>query len=477
MLNRRIAANGLRQSFPMDEYELSMQLQMAQQYLQYGRLDQAETILQRLLDSEPDNSKALEAIANVFARRKRFGDAVAAAEKAFAREPGNVEISKFLVRALQLHGAQLAESGELDDARACLRRALQIDPDHADIMYMLSHLSIHEEHGDTVHEMERLFAEPELPGDQRRRLAFALGKAYDDLGNYDKAYDFMVEGNRIARGEIEYSTEQRDRDFALLKHHFDAEYFRRCEGVGIDDDRPILVTGLPRSGTTLVEQILSSHPLVHGGGELRVIDEIISRVTERCGTSPLISGFDQAHPGVLSEMASEYSGALAALCPDKPYTTDKNLAMFIYIGLIAVMLPNAKIVHCLRDPRDQGLSVFMNDFGSDQPYAYDLAELAHYTVLYADLMRYWKAVLPGRIHTIGYEELVADPESNIRELLEYCGLDFTEECLNFHRSKREVSTLSLSQVRRPLHSRSIGRWKNYETHLRPLIDALGDEYA
>jgi hypothetical protein len=228
-----------------------------------------------------------------------------------------------------------------------------------------------------------------------------------------------------------------------------------------------------RSGSTLVEQILASHPLVHGAGELRDLAQVTIGSSEKItGTKfPLCAA--KLSPSNLEKLGADHTKRLRRFSTSAKYITDKKLHNFLYVGMIRLILPNAKIIHCKRDPKDTCLSVFKNYFTSTHKYAYDLKELGEYYKLYQGLMDYWYNILPDYIFDIQYEDIVGNQEDTTRKLLEYCELPWDEACLSFHRTVRPVRTASAEQVRRPIYNSSVGLWKQYEKHLSPLLNALG----
>jgi len=288
---------------------------------------------------------------------------------------------------------------------------------------------------------------------------------------YDKAFEYLAEGNRIAHEVHPSRIKKAAQNFQQIQRIFNADFFRRCEDTGIADDSPILITGMPRSGSSLVEQVLATHPQVYGAGETECFYHIIDKVNQALDIRYPV-GFDTLDKQTLQDIAGRYVAELKALAGGEHYITDKNMGSIIHIGLIGVILPKAKIIHCQRDPRDQGLSFFQHDFLNLQPNSYDLADIGRYYRIRQSLMAHWKRLLPGRIYTVRYEDMVTDLEKSTRKLLEHCGLPFDRTCLAFDETERTVNTASLAQVRRPLYSSSVGRWKNYEKQLQPLISAL-----
>jgi Sulfotransferase family len=308
----------------------------------------------------------------------------------------------------------------------------------------------------------------EMPEQQRMQLHFALGKAYDDLDRGDDAFAHMQAGNRLKRQTAGYEEARSLNFFERIKTAFSADFTAKAHK-GYADAAPIFVIGMPRSGTTLVEQIISSHPSVGAAGEISALNDAVRTL----GAFPDAIG--HASDEALSRAAEKYVRKLRTYAPDAAYVTDKAPSNFYLIGFIHLALPDAKIVHVMRDPVDTCLSCYSKLFTRGQGYSYDLAELGRYYRAYNDLMRHWRDVLPeGRVLDVRYEDVVADIEGQAQRLLSHCGLAWDDRVLSFHQSARTVSTASASQVRRPIYASSVARWRRYEAHLAPLIDTLGD---
>jgi hypothetical protein len=304
-------------------------------------------------------------------------------------------------------------------------------------------------------------------------LCFAMGKVCEDLADYDKAYSHFARGNALARRLMPFDYERERRFIERLQKVFDADLLASTRPISGTGRTPIFVIGMPRSGTTLVEQIVSSHPLVHGAGELNCLMRIATQVARRGGGEVFPEGVARLSAADLADAASEYLRCSGHTEESEPFLTDKLPANFLLVGMIRLMFPNARVIHCQRDPIDTCMSCFKHYFPSGQRYSYDLVDLGRYYRLYQELMAHWHAVLPGFVYDIQYETLVADQERETRRLLEFCGLPWDEACLDFHRARRAVKTVSVAQVRRPVYQSSVQIWRRYEKHLRPLMDALG----
>ena len=304
------------------------------------------------------------------------------------------------------------------------------------------------------------------------QLHFALGKAFDDVGEYDQSFPHYIKGCRIKRSLIDYDEASTQRNFDQTINLFTEEFLSRFPGAGVDSGLPIFVLGMPRSGTTLTEQIIASHPVVYGAGELRDLSLIGNAV---CGGSELNFPDNMAHATVdtIRSVGDQYVAALQARSPNAKRMTDKMPANFFLIGLVHMALPNAKIVHVNRNPIDTCVSNFARLFGRNQYQSYDLRELGRYYKNYLSLMAHWRRVLPeDTIYDLCYEDLVKDTEAEARQLMEYLELQWTDAVLDYRKTERQVRTASLTQVRQPIYTSSIERWCNYEKHLSPLFEAL-----
>ena len=364
------------------------------------------------------------------------------------------------------------DAGRFDEARVCFRRAMALQPEYsARYCFLIAQVSRFSEPDDDLRHMEALHAKSAADSDDRMLLAFALGRAFDQLGDFDRAFDYLDEGNRIAGARHPFVAGS----VAVepLTSVFDTAFRDRMTGTRPDGPLPILIAGLPRSGSTLVEQILASHSTVSGGGELGSLRRLSFAAAERLGGA-FPEAFRAAGPPDLDRVGREYVRELAGLAGGRACVTDKSLGAIPFIGVIATALPDLRIVHCRRDFRDQGLSCYQHFFGPQQRFSYDLRNIAAYFRSRETLIQHWRQLFPGRILTLQYEALVADPGTQIRALLDFCGLPFEPACLAFHETERAVRTFSLTQVREPVYTSSVGRWKNYERQLEPLIEALGD---
>jgi hypothetical protein len=317
--------------------------------------------------------------------------------------------------------------------------------------------------------MEALLARETLAAEERCLLRYALGKAYADLGQYDLSFAHQIEANRIRRAMISYDFAATEAQFERVRRVFTPELMARLEGKGHPSDRPVFVLGVMRSGTTLVEQILSSHPAVAGVGEIPDF---------RLAVGQALKGFPEpvrtASPEALRRAGELYLAMTDAAAGSASRVIDKTLNNDMFAGVAHLALPHARFIHVVRDPVDTCLSVFATNLGNGYPYTNELGELGRYYRAQREMMAYWKALLPAeRFLDVRYEDVVADIEGQTRRMLAFLALDFDPACLDFTRTQRPVVTASAAQIRRPLYASSVGRWRPAPEQLKPLLEGLG----
>ncbi len=370
-------------------------------------------------------------------------------------------------------GLTLYSQGRMAEAETCFRQALKLNPDSAKVYKSLSMFRKPAAVDDIVIGMEELYQRGDLPEEDRIDLGFALGKTFENLGEYDKSFGFIRDANQLKRRSYRYSIQEDQELLERIKNIFSADFFVSQQHAGNPDNTPIFIVGMPRSGTTLVEQIIASHPLVFGAGELLFLPDIANKICSEAGAGKFPEGILQLGSTEFNKMALEYVAKIRNYSDSAQHITDKLPHNFLFVGLIRAILPAAKVIHCTRDPMDNCLSVYKTDFKEQlHRYAYDLVETGQYYNLYLDLMAHWEKVLPGYLYNISYEEMVADQEKQTRELLDFCGLAWDEACLAFHKTKRKVVTASVAQVRQPMNRDSVELWRRYEKQLAPLKEVI-----
>jgi tetratricopeptide (TPR) repeat protein len=472
-----------------------------------GKFEQAVRRYERALAIMPDFAEAHFNLANALRAQGKLDDAVLHYERALVLTPAFAaahcnlgvalkEQGKLAAAVAQFEQALLVkadyaeahsnlaavwlELGQLAAAERAIERAIDLEPKVPGHYYALSQIRRFTAGDPWLTAMEDLARESRSPPKEGSvKLHFALGKAYADVGRHQSSFDHFLAGNALKRSEIGYDEAATLAMFQDIRNLFTPERVGALQGFGQRSDAPIFVLGMPRSGTTLVEQILASHPQVFGGGELELLPRLVARRGDRTGVEVEVAGLDAA---IVRRLASEYLAGLRALAPGATRVTDKMPANFALVGFIHLALPEARIIHVRRNPIDTCLSCFSTLFTRGHPYSYDLAELGRYYRAYQVMMEHWQKTLPaGVILDVQYEDVVADVNAQARRMLEHCGLPWDDVCLAFFDTRRAISTASAAQVRRPVYDTSVGRWRAYQSALQPLLQALAiaadDQFA
>jgi tetratricopeptide (TPR) repeat protein len=401
----------------------------------------------------------------------RLEEALAAYERAAFLKPDEA--------ALRVSAGHLQKTlGRRPESEASYKAALQTDPGRTEAWWSLADLKNYVFSDAEIAEMQRLLASGKQPRSNEAHLQFALGKAFEQRAAYAQAFAHYAAGNALRRLDEPFDIEVFERRCARIRAFFDAGFFAAHRGSGHPSSAPIFIVGLPRSGSTLLEQILASHSQVEGTMELPNILNMVAQFDD------LVSGRDgypdtvgQASSAQLAALGRRYLEETAPLRAGRAHFTDKLPNNFSHIGLITAILPGAVVIDARRHPMDACFSAFKQHFAEGQTFSYDLTDLGRYYRCYLSLMDHWDAVLPGRVLHVQYEEVVRDPEANIRRLLAHCGLTFEPACLNFHATRRAVRTASAEQVRQPLYSSGVGHWRHFARELEPLRRALGESLA
>jgi len=451
-----------------ESFETLIGLAAAQSYI--DRHDAAIANYRRAVALRPDEAEAHWLLGGALEAAGRSAEAVACQRRALEIEPR-------LAVAHNALGFSLMALGRLDEGRRAIERAIELAPMTGQFHRNLAMSKRFSAHDPQLVAMEALARDAGSLGDeQRMELHFALGKAYADLGRQQDALRQLVAANAIKRARIKYDEARTLADFDRIRKVMTRELMRDRSGGGAPGDAPVFILGMPRSGTTLIEQVLASHPDVHGAGELEAFSQLVASY---CGPPGKRLLYAEIVPGMTAagqaELGARYLQAVLPRAPDARRITDKMPGNFRFAGLIHLALPGARIIHARRDPLATCLSCYERNFTKDhQPFAYDLAELGRYYRAYDALMAHWRDVLPaGTMIEVQYEELVQDFEPQARRILAHCGLDWDPRCAAFHQTERPVHTASVAQVREPLYRSSLDRWQAAKPMLRPLLDALG----
>ena len=428
-----------------------------------GRLDDALASYDAALRIRPDYAEALSNRGIALNDLGRLDDALASYDAALRIRPDCAE-------ALSNRGNALNGLGRIDDALASYDAALRIRPDYAEAHRSLSLVKTYADGDPHFLVMESIYRNPVVSDGARSNICFALGKAYEDLGRYAESFHFYAEGNALRKSALGYSIGQDRALFGALRNLFGrAGPPRAPSSAPSCVPRPIFIVGMPRSGTTLAEQILASHSQVYGAGEMEAMNKAILAEFNPDGRGYRFALAEDALAGI----RRRYLAALGGLRTCRPVVTDKMPLNFRWLGFILETIPEARVVNLVRDPIAVCWSLFKRYFPTrGLAFAYDLADLAAYHRIYEDLMAFWRERYPGRIFDLDYERLTEDQEGQTRALLDYCGLAWEEACLDFHRTERVVRTASATQVRRKMYRGSSDAWKKFESYLRPLVEAF-----
>lgn len=495
--NYESAVQSFQRAADLDSDDPEISLALGDCLFALGRLDEAASHFHRTVEIDPDNDRAHNNLAIILNTLGQKSDALIHLRKAIDINPDDADAHSNLGtllsemgeqddavthfrKAIELNpghakahcnlGTTLSELGRLEEGTAHFRKAIEADPDFAEAHRQLTFSKARSDYNGDVQAMEDIFNQVDTPEEQKMHLAFGLGKSFEDMESYEKAFGFFSAGNAIKRKSYDFDLEKWDTYFRKIRETFDTSLFDRYEGSGCTDETPIFVLGMPRSGTTLIEQILASHGDVYAAGELDTFSRAIAASFDE-KTYP--GNVVDSKGGDFASVGHSYVEEIRKKSGKERFITDKLPHNFLHLGMIRLALPNAKVIHCKRDARDTCLSIFKTYFTSqDHTYAYDQIELGHYYNLYADLMQHWADVLPGFIHNIQYEDVVTDQEAQTKALLELCDLDWDDACLEFYKAKRAVKTASAVQVRQPIYKGSVQSWKRYEAQLAPLLGVL-----
>jgi tetratricopeptide (TPR) repeat protein len=432
-----------------------------------GLYEYAERRLQDALKESPDDAPLLLSLGEVLSSAGRHDQAREACARIcdLGRDAASITGAGEVYRSL----------GEQAAAVSCFERALEITPGYASAIFGLSTVTRFSVNDNArLSNFSQSAANENLPSDERVKLHFALGKAYDDMGDFDKAFAHYCSGNSIRRQQIDFSHARHSAYIDEIIHTFSADAVDR--GIAAqwhDSDRPLFIVGMPRSGTTLVDQILSSHPSVQSAGELLHIGRLTRTLQDRLGAAvPYPACVAQLDREVGRRLAEEYLASMPTPPDGVRHVTDKMPHNFLHTGLLAMMFPRGHIIHCKRDPVDVCLSVFFQLFNRTHSYSFDLRDIAFYYREYRRVMQHWQSILGDRLFEIDYSAIVINQEHESRRLLKFCGLPWDESTLRFHETAGTVRTASQWQIRQPVYRSSLQRWKNYRSHIQWLIDDL-----
>lgn len=467
------------------------------------QLDDAEALLRQATQIAPDFLAAWMLLGQVLMERSKFLDAINAFEQGTRLAPGradvwgalgsacarasnveqsaqafakSVQIDPNLANAQMGYAHVLKTLGDQPAALAAYRAAIRARPDFGEVYWSMANLKVFRFEEEEIAAMESQLARDDLGKSAEIHFRFALGKAFEDLGDFDRAWHYYHSGNQAQRNTVQYDPTEFEVRQSKVVEVFSKEFLAERAGHGFGAPDPILIVGLPRCGSTLVEQILASHSLVEGTSELPILGKIASSIG-RYRRDKL------QYPESVRDLRNKDLQAYGRQYLDetrrhrkteRPYFTDKLPNNFPHVGLLHLILPNAKVINARRHPLDSCLGAYKQLFGQGQHFTYDMFELAEYYKQYHGVMTHWHAVLPGKVLDVHYEETVMDLEAQVRRILEFCGLPFEEQCLRFYETERAVKTASSEQVRQPIYRSGLGKWRRYEKHIEFWIDEFQD---
>ncbi|HEX5378219.1 MAG TPA: sulfotransferase [Phenylobacterium sp.] len=499
-----VAEHLLRDLLKLRPDEVAALRMLAEIATRLGRYEDAEALLARCLELAPGFTPARHNLAVVLYRQTRAAEALAEIEALLAGDPANpgyrnlqaaalgqlgeygraIEVYETLLRDYPVqpkgwmsYGHALKTVGRQDDAIAAYRKALELLPSLGEAWWSLANLKTVKFSPADVAAMRAQADRADISDEDRFHLQFSLGKALEDAGDYEASFEQYRLANALRKQSLDYDADETSRHLERSRALFTRGFFAERAGSGSPAADPIFILGLPRAGSTLVEQILASHSAIEGTMELPDLPAIAKRLGGRTRRDEV-----SAYPDMLGGLDADRLRALgeeylARAAPQRklgrPLFIDKMPNNFAHVGLIHLILPNARIIDARRHPLGCCFSGFKQHFARGQGFTYDLTDLGRYYSDYVALMDHFDRVLPGRVHRVIYEAMVADPESEVRRLLDYCGLAFEEGCLKFYENDRAVRTASSEQVRRPIFTDGLDQWRRYEPWLDPLKDALG----
>jgi tetratricopeptide (TPR) repeat protein len=437
--------------------------------LKRGAYDLAEQACAMVLRDDPKSADALTTIAQIKHETDDYDTALKLMESAVKIDPDNAEARNF-------YGVTLKSLGRLDEAREQILKAIELNDQMYGSYANLNDL-IKVKKSDPLFKKIEILLKKETDPTALRTLPlhFAYAKCLEDIGDHPGALGHYITGGKLKRTQVKYVEEETFSFFDRIRAAFPAEIFAKRPFIGNQSERPVFIVGMPRSGSTLVEQILASHSQVFGAGEVKYLSREMHALRDRF---PSLSRYpelvEEMNPKQYELLADNYLKSLTSNSSDSARVTDKLLTNYFFVGLIYLMFPNAKIINTRRNPIDNCLSAFTKLFKDDMPHSYDLGEIGRYYRKYEEIMTHWQKVLPaGVLMTLQYEDMVEDTEKHAKELITFLELPWDKACLEFHSSARPVKTASVAQVRKPIYKHAVKRWEKYGAGLEPLIQALG----
>ncbi len=431
-----------------------------------GNNETAMTLYRLIIAKQPNHVHSMNNLGYILYQNYDIDDAIALYRRVIKYQPEYVHAWNNL-------GNAFLSKGQIAEAEKAFMKVLSLAPTYSKALYSLTRIRNYtsENNDDAAH--ARALLESQDTQSEKQYLYFALAKISDDCGAYDKAFAYYEQANRFCSATASYEPVTEEQNYIHYSQNFTKEFLTQRFSFASNSARPLFIVGMPRSGTTLLANILSSHRDIGAASELPTFPEIVSTLVK---TSPYPQSVLTQPPAVIRELTCNYEAELnARSSKSKRYVIDKQPTNFWNLGLIAMLFPNARIIHCMRHPLDTCLSNYFQYFDHSYGYSFDLRHISHFYVQYHKLMAHWRSVLPDRILEIHYEDAVTDTEKTARTMLDFLGLEWDERCLSPHKNPHPVRTASVWQVRQPVYTRSLERWRHYESYIEPLKEILRSE--
>ena len=453
--NRAQAIKAFERALTLDPDSIRACFGLSTALFEEGRFREAEDYCRAGLGKDEDCIPFYPLLGKILLRRGQLEDAAGVLQKAISKQPEDPVLQSNLAYILM-------ELGRKDEAAKALEQAIAQNPLNADYYQSMSLCRPCKDLNDPqIARLEELLKNPNLDKRGKSTLHFTLAEIFARFEEFERAFDHYKQANELARANVSYHHEETLNVFTQIKKAFTAEFLVRHKNSGLDDRRMIFVIGMPRSGTSLTEQILASHSGVFGAGELKILSQLQNDFLGLGKNGNYVADVQALSAEDIQKSVAFYLEKICDLAPEAQRIVDKMPQNFIFAGLIHLMFPNAKIIHCLRSKKDVLFSNYKSDFKENLPFSFRFEDINAYYDAYEDLMAHWHSVMPGFIFDFSYEELVQDQEKQTRALLDYCGLDWEDRCLRFHEKRRHVGTASTAQVQKPLYQSGIDGWKKY----------------
>jgi tetratricopeptide (TPR) repeat protein len=436
-------------------------------FLQIGKLDESEQSCLNALAIMPNFLQAEDHLGQIYIAKGEL-------DKAEALLKQQLKVNDKNVKALYTLGNILKSQGKLNEAKTCYQQAISIYPEYSQAHFTFATINKYLDKNDPhIALMIEQYNKANLPIENKIQLSFALAKAYEDLQDYSQAFIYLKTGNDLRHARNNYTIESDEAFINNIINTFTKDSVEKATSAPETSSKPIFIIGMPRSGTTLVEKILASHSKVHGAGELEHFFKLSTEGLLTEDNNFLFASLDQYPKEKLAHIGREYLKQIASINPQAKYITDKLPFNMLMVGFIKLAFPNAKIIHCVRNAKDNCLSIYKKNFTTDNyRFAYNLKTLGQFHGLYQKLMQHWHQNFPGSIYDIEYETLIKNPEAEIKKLVQVCDLEWEEACLNFHQTEAVIKTASAYQVRQPIYDTSVGLWQKYQENITELLEEL-----